>query len=40
MVKREVVLAVVVGVVIFITDLTFSWLSFLTGPFLCFSSWR
>ncbi len=32
MVKRELILAILVGVVIFITDLTFSWLSFLAGP--------
>ena len=33
MVRREFVLAIVVGVVLFITDLAFGWLTFLTGPF-------
>ncbi len=33
MVKRELILAIVVGVIIFLTDLAFGWLSFLTGPF-------
>ena len=33
MVKRELLIAILVGVIIFITDLAFGWLSFLTGPF-------
>ncbi len=33
MVKREFLIATLVGVIIFVTDLTFSWLTFLTGPF-------
>jgi len=33
MVKREFLIATLVGVLIYITDLTFGWLTFLTGPF-------
>lgn len=33
MVKRETLIAIVIGVTIFITDLTFGWLTFLTSPF-------
>jgi hypothetical protein len=32
MVKRELLIATLVGVIIFITDLALGWLSFLTGP--------